>query len=356
MAFNREALRLQQELQLVVDDQIAGSVRSLTQQWVRAWKIVSSEWAAITKRLAAETVANGAPTRRTLRRARNIQHGLTTIRAMLDEIADSAGGMLADQSQILVREAARKQAQIIAASLPRGSAVRESVLRQALVPNRQLDAIIRRTTQRITSDLLPLSLEATEAVMDQLIVGAARGQNPRAVARQMLTQVQGAFNGGLTRALVVARTEGLDGHREAAQVAQNQHADVLDGWQWLAKLSNRTCPACWGMHGTEHPLTEPGPRGHQQCRCARVPKTKSWRDLGIDIPEPPSLIRNGEQEFGRLPRRQQLEVMGPTRLRALESGRATWDELAQLRHNSGWRDAYYVRPVDDFRKRMNLTA
>lgn len=350
MAPNRETLRLLAAQRLVVDEQMGTAVRTLTEQWVRAWKIAEREWATITKQLAAEIAINGAPSRRTLRRARNIQHGLNTIRALLDEMSDAAGGMLADQSQILVRDAARKQAGIIASQLPKGSAVRAAVEREALVPNRQLDAIIRRTTQQITSRLRPLSAEATDAVIDQLITGAVRGQNPRRVAAQMLEQVNGAFNGGLSRALNVARTEGIDAHRAAAQAAQNQHSDVLDGWQWLATLNTRTCPACWGKHGSKHPLSERGPDGHQQCRCARAPLTKSWAELGLDVPEPPSLIRDGQQEFRRLSKSEQLEVMGPTRLRALDTGRAAWGDLAQLRHNDGWRDGYYVRPVSSFRK------
>jgi len=345
VAVSRETLRLIAAQQLVVDEQMALAGRRLTASWVRAWRLVKAEWADITRQLAT-----GEPlTRAQIRRARNVQRALNTIRAMLDELATEAGGMLADQSQVLVHDAARNQAKIIASQLPAGDPRRAAVLREALLPNRQLDAIIRRTTQQITSRLRPLSAEATEAVVDQLVLGAARGTNPRLIAARMLDQVNGAFNGGLTRALVVARTETLDAHRIAAQQAQDQHADVLSGWQWVAKLEARTCPACWGMHGTKHDLKEAGPHGHQQCRCARVPVTKTWRELGIDVPEPPSLIRDGEREFKRLPRQQQLEVMGPTRLKALQSGDAGWDQLAQLRHNPGWRDGYYARPIRDFK-------
>ena len=353
MAVNRETIRLTKELELVVDDQVAGWVRRLTASWVRSWALVEAEWKTVTEQLAREAQA---PSRRTLRRARNVRRALNSMRDQLDGLVALTNGMLVGGTRDLVLESARMQARIIAAQLPRNSVARALVESRDPLPNRQLERIVRRTAQQITSQLRPLSAEATDAVIDQLVIGAARGQNPRLTASRMLQQVRGGFNGGLTRALVVARTETIDAHRDAARTSQNQHTDVLSGWQWVAKLSDRTCPACWGLHGTKHPLDEPGPQGHQQCRCARVPVTKTWRELGIDIPEPPSLIRDGEQEFGRLPRRQQLDIMGPTRLRALESGRATWDELAQLRKNPGWRDGYYVRPVSDFRRRMNRTA
>lgn len=356
MAINRETLRLSKELELIVDDQLAIGARRLTAAWVRSWGIVEAEWKHITVQLAKEVAANGVPSRQTLRRARNIQNALNTTRAMLQELVTLTGGTLVGQTQFLVLETARMQARLIASQLPRGSAVRAQVERQAETPNRQLEAIIRRTTQQITSTLIPLSDEATQAVFDQLITGAARGQNPRTVARQMLDQVQGAFNGGLTRALNVSRTELMDGHRAAAQAAQNRHSDVLEGWQWLAKLGQRTCPACWSLHGSLHPLDESGPNGHQQCRCARTPVTKSWASLGIKVPEQPSAVRDGREVFNGLPAKQQLEIMGPTRLQGLKSGQVDWQELSHVRSNPGWRDAQYARPVSDFVNRINRTA
>jgi SPP1 gp7 family putative phage head morphogenesis protein len=356
VAINRETLRLTQQLELIVDDQIATAVRQLTAAWVRSWRLVEAEWYAVTVQLAKEVAAGGTPTRRTLRRAENVRGAIITTRAQLDELVRLTGGTLAGSSRFLVLETARMQARLIAAQLPRGSADRARVERRADVPNRQLDAIVRRTTQQITSTLRPLTAEATNAVMDQLIVSAARGQNPRVAARQMLKQVNGAFNGGLTRALNVARTELMDAHRTAAEVAQNPHSDVLEGWQWLAKLGDRTCPACWSLHGSKHPLSEAGPHGHQQCRCARAPLTKTWRELGIDIPEPPSLVRDGRAEFDQLPAARQLEIMGPTRLQGLKSGRVDWGELAYLKHNTGWRDAFYATPVRDISARLNQSV
>lgn len=356
MAATRETIRLHKELQLVVDDSVSGWIRQLTAAWVRSWKLVEKEWIDVTNQLAIETANGATPSRRTVRRLKNVRRALNTTRAMLDELTVLTGGTLVGGVPDVVLETARMQSRLIASALPRGSAPRELVESRDSLPNLQLDRIVRRTAQQITSSLRPLTAEATEAVMDRLIIGAARGQNPRAIASQMLRQVNGAFNGGLSRAINVARTEALDAHRDAARTVQNRNSDVLEGWQWLATLTSRTCPACWSLHGSKHPLSERGPDGHQQCRCSRAPLTKSWAELGLDIPEPPSLIRDGQQEFATLPRRQQLEIMGPTRLRALESGRATWDELAQLRHNDGWRDGYYVRPVRTFQNRMGKTA
>lgn len=351
MAVTRETLRLMARLELIISSKLGASEAKMTTAWARAWRTIQSEWSALARIVAADIAEGKQPSRRTLARLRNVRAAAASTQAMLEQLIGSTGGILADDVLSIAQQTSAAQHRIITSMLPPGAP-----LGHEGVPNRQLEAIVRRTTQQITSTLRPLSAEATEAMIEQLMAGAIRGQNPRDVARQMLRNVQGEFSGGLFRAKNIARTELLDAHRQAAAVTQNQYDDILSGWQWLAHLTARTCPACWGMHGTEHELSEPGPNGHQQCRCSRVPKTKSWADLGFAISEPPSLIRGGQQEFGQLSAKDQLAVMGPTRLAALKSGSADWSELAQLKHNPSWRDAYYVRPVADFRPRMNRSA
>jgi hypothetical protein len=70
------------------------------------------------------------------------------------------------------------------------------------------------------------------------------------------------------------------GHRERA---------TLQGWEWLSSRAATTCPACWAQDGTIHELTETGPDGHVNCRCTRMVRTKTWRELGIDLDEPAGL-------------------------------------------------------------------
>jgi hypothetical protein len=112
---------------------------------------------------------------------------------------------------------------------------------------------------------------------------------------------EGGFNGGLSRALTIARTETISAHREAAAVSHQENADTLAGWRWLCALSDRSCPACLAKNGELHPVSEPGPQGHANCRCSRVPVTKSWRDLGIDLDEPAEqrerrVVGSGDEE------------------------------------------------------------
>jgi hypothetical protein len=228
----------------------------------------------------------------------------------------------------------------------------------------EIDAIVRRTAEQINARHWPLADEATERMKRELVRGVVVGDNPRDAAARMVRNLEGEFNGGLARALNLARTEIIAAHREAAQIGQERHEDVLDGWVWMCELNasrGRTCPACLALHGTVHPLSEPGPKGHQQCRCSRAPKTKSWADLGFDdIDEPDDLVPDGRALFDSLPEAEQVEIMGRRRLALLRSGDITWEDLPELRTTSGWRDSWGTRSIRDLeriaRQRRNGAA
>ena len=99
------------------------------------------------------------------------------------------------------------------------------------------------------------------------------------------------------------------------------------------------------MHGTQHPVTDPGPLGHPNCRCARVPVLKSWRDLGIDIDEPDDILSNAGDTFAALPKERQLQVLGPQRWAAWDRGDYPMGSWASRRENSGWRPSYVTSPA-----------
>jgi len=222
-----------------------------------------------------------------------------------------------------------------------------------------LDAIVTRTGQQVTSSARPLSADATDAMNRALVRGVAVGANPNVVARDMLARVEGAFNGGLTRAITIARTEILDAYRDTSRYTHTANADVLDGWVWMATVTGRsatrTCPGCWAMHGRVFPTWQAGPLDHQQGRCARLPKAKPWRELGIDLDEPDDLIPDARVLFDSLPEADQVAILGRTRLNLLRSKAIAWDDLAVRRDNPGWRPSYVPTPVRDLRRIADRT-
>lgn len=344
MAITRETIRLSRELRILIRDTENEAVRSLVRSWALAWQEIEGEFMLAIQDLLAVTPGQW-PTRAQIARAERAQAALNLALTRIDELADFAGVLIERAGVDAVYRAVEWQPKIIASQLP--PSVGDAALLAGSfdrISRDAIDAIVERTATQIHSTLRPLSTAAVDAMKRSLIRGVAVGENPRTTARLMLKRLEGDFNGGLTRALTIARTEILDAHRSGAAAAQMANADVLQGWVWLAQLDTRTCPSCWAQHGSRHALTETGPNDHQQGRCARMPVTKSWADLGFDVEEPPSVLPDARTVFDGLSRADQLKIMGPTRLKALDNG-APWVGLTQRRTTKGWRDSWAPRPA-----------
>lgn len=343
---------LRTQLDLVVDQQ----ARDLVRAWALAWDEVAPDLSAVLVELL--TTSGARITRTQMLRSQRLMRALAVIAARLEELADEAGVRVTGDLQQVIATAGAAQASVIDSQLPPGSRLVDAAGWDR-VDSRQIEAIVARSTQVIVSSLEPLSPEVMAVVRRELIRGVAAGSNPRETARRMVRRVEGHVNGrwGLSRALNVARTETLDAHRVAAQVGQRQHADVLTGWAWVSALDSRTCPSCWAMHGSHHPLTEPGPFDHPQGRCARVPRTKSWAELGFgDVDEPPDLLPDGQARFLALTPAEQKAILGPTRYAAWVAGDYPIEDWSARRENPTWRPSYQVSPAPKGGRRSRNAA
>ena len=266
--------------------------------------------------------------------------------AALRYAADYAARRLvetAQQSSAVVTGAARR---LIELSLSDAAALIGAQLPTSWPLNRpakpELDAIVQRATTQITSRMWALSDEASEAMRRRLIQGVAAGRNPRETARLMVRDVEGDFDGGLARAQVIARTETIDAYRAGARAHHEANADVLAGWVWLANLSERTCPSCVAMHGTEHALDEPGPLDHPQGRCSRMPLVKPELVPGAPTPT----IESGPEWLARQPEGVQRSVLGPRRFEAWQDGDYPASRWAVRRESPDWRASYAPGPIN----------
>lgn len=343
MAVTWRTLALQrgmaEQLRLITDRQ----TRLLVAAWVDAFDEIAPDLNAA---LLEQLVAGERVTRAQLLRSTRLRKALSVIAEQLQALASQTGVVITGDLQAVIDAAGGAQASVLDSQLPSGFMSSAQLDMWSRVDARQIEAIVKRSTQQITSRTRALSREAQAAVRRELIRGVAAGSNPRVTAARIIARTEGRFNGGLTRALVISRTETLDAHRAAAALGQAQHPDVLAGWTWLATLDTRTCPSCWAQHGSEHPVSEPGPYDHQQGRCARCPRTKTWAELGLNnIPEPPSLLPDAGQLFAQMPAADQLAVLGPGRYAAYADGRFPMDQWAVRRSTPGWRDSYGVAKV-----------
>lgn len=356
MAINRRTLRLLDGMRLSIDATVDRAVADLVAAWGRAWNELAGEWDAALADLVAASKDGQWPSRRQITRAKRARDALAATRDALDELTADFGVRVLQDLPTLTTDAADWEARLIASQLPEQAGITADLAASFnRVDTAALDAIVERTTDRITALSKPLAPQAEQAMKSVLIRGVALGDNPRAAAAEMLNRVGGAFDGGLNRALVIARTEMLDAHRASAYGQDMANEDTLHDWIWTAQLDARTCPSCWAKHGTHHPLEQPGPEDHQQGRCARVPKTKTWRELGFDIDEPEDLLPDARTVFDGLPEEDQVAIMGQARLGLLQSGQVSWDDLTVKRSTDGWRDSWAPRSTRNLLRLANAS-
>lgn len=341
MAITAKTRRLANELRAELVRVTDGHQRAMLDAWVRAWDEVAPDLRDTLEQIIREA-KGGAVSHGALLRNARLRRSLAHIADRLDRLTRDAGVQVTGDLRGLIDAAGEAQAAIIASQLPGVGQDLVDLDAWSRVDTRQIDAIVRRTTEQITAAHYPISERAYAAVQRELTRGIASGANPRVTARRMVARAEGPFNGGLGRALTIARTETLDAYREASRLSQVEHADVLDGWQWQASLGKRTCPACLSMSGQVFPLSTPGPEGHQNCRCARLPVVKSWRDLGFDVDEPESVLPSSSDYFEGLTAAEQRDILGDTGYDAWKRGDWPMSQWAVKRETPGWRDSYVV--------------
>jgi len=336
MAFSDESESLVNRLRNQIATIQQEQVRNATIAWARGWDDVAPELARALDELVI-AAGEGRLTRAQINRVERLTNALNLISVRLGELVDRTAAEVIGDLEKVVNNAGFITELMVNSQLPTGLPSERDTSLWARIDPIRIDEIINRTTEQITARTLPLQPEATRVMKRELVRGMLTGANPRTTARRMLVRTEQQFNGGLSRALTIARTEMMDAHRTAAQLSESLHTDVVIGWTWVAGLGSRTCPACWSMHGQQFPPSVPGPLGHQNCRCVRVPVTKSWKDLGFDIEEPRSTLPDGGAEFAKLSKADQLAILGPARLAAWDRGDFPMSKWAVRRQTPEWR-------------------
>lgn len=320
------------------------TTRDLVRAWSSAWAEILDEYAEAVDDLIKRSADGKLAPRHVYNRAAKAQKAVQHAAERLDELGKQAGVTINGRVVDLVKTADHWTDALALSQMPPGSTWAGLEMSWTTPSDRAIDAIVKRTTQQVESALRPLSRGAEQAMKRELVRGVAAGKNPRVTARRMINRSRGVFDGGLPRAMNIARTEMIDSYRRAADETRKSNS-MIKGWIWYATLDHRTCGSCLAMAGTEHPSSESGPHDHQQGRCTAIPLTKSWADLGLDIPEPKPITQDGEAWFNRQSEKVQHGIVGPARLKALQDGKIEFSDLAVRRSNVGWRDSYGMPAV-----------
>lgn len=327
----QEAARQRARLKAIEDAQTREITRSYTQV---AQRLVSN-LRALTDLIERET-ARGVEVRPVWLFAQDRYRKLISdLEAHTQRFLASAAVTISDGQRTAVDEAFADGQRL--AKLALGPAPDNVILRVTgawdRLPGAALDTFIGRAQDGAAlgdflTELAPLS---PHKVKDTLAFGVAAGKNPRVIARE----VQQAAQITPQRALVIARTEIVQAHRQA--VTETWKATgVVQTWTWRCARDSRTCPACWAMDGTEHPIDEEM-GSHPQCRCARIPRTRSWAELGLaGVPDRRPVLAPAGDVFAALVEADRLAVLGRAKLDAYNNGDITLQDLVKPTSSERW--------------------
>lgn len=342
MTVNRDALRVDAELDRLLLEDLNGHEAALVAAFSDVLRVTRQEAEAIATAMV-EAAAEGRSVSGLLARDERVRLGLSAIREAIEQAVDTSLARVPVEVEDTARRSADGARGMITAQM--GGTLRAE-LRSSVVaasPD-QIAAIVERSTQRIVSQSRPLGAAAEVAMRREIRRGVAVGENPRQTARRMVRALEDATDLQLSRAMTIARTEQIDASRTAGQATEEANADVLAGWEWQAHSDERLCPACLSMHGTRYDTDTPGPLGHPNCRCSRIPVTKSWAELGFTgMTDPEPVGETREQILADMSDDDMRRMLGARGYQAWKAGTYPPDRWAVRRDNDDWRPSYQVR-------------
>ena len=97
-------------------------------------------------------------------------------------------------------------------------------------------------------------------------------------------------------ARVLVHSSVMTAANQARLATFRKNARLIKGLRWLATLDSRSCVVCmaldgqaWNLDGEKLPQTKvdfTAPPKHFGCRCILSPIPKTFKDIGLNIPEP----------------------------------------------------------------------
>lgn len=327
----RRPLSVLQQLRVDVGRIADRAVADVLGGWLRGWDVLSPHWQQAVAAAVEQAGDRGpvAPWRiarlpEVASAVRRTEVTLSAVVAASTRSAQTAVGeavAVTESRQPRLLKALGADAATIG-SLPAGAA--EQVAAQA--------------SKQVARSMNPLAGDVGVALQRSFLRAVAT-RSPKADA-----SLKAVFDTGARRAVATTQTATLDSYRDTA-ARVDAASNVVTGWLWISTLDLSSCSACWVMHGTLHPTTEPGPLDHPCGRCARLPV----------VGEPPA-VADAQKKFRRLPRTQQVKILGANRLRLFLAGDVRWADLATRRTNTGWRDSFVPASLADLQSRSGRRA
>lgn len=170
----------------------------------------------------------------------------------------------------------------------------------------------------LLADAWPQAIDQTTSA---LVRGVALGYGPERIAKM----VNDGLGTGLSRSLVIARTETLRAYRTSKMEVWRE-SGLVEGFQRVASHSRRTCPACLMSDGefielqadfAEHPVGRCG-----LLPCKRRSQLHVWQ--------------YGPEWFEQQPPATQIDILGPGRHAAWKAGKFGLRDVPAIEPNNVW--------------------
>jgi hypothetical protein len=209
-------------------------------------------------------------------------------------------------------------------------------------------------------------------MMEELQAGVLQGEGYAKLTRRLLSDFE------LTKreAITLTRTYVQTANVQAQEAVYATNADIVPRVKWCATLENiysstgrGTCLRCAALDGREWERDAKRPNAplHPRCRCVILPVTKSFKELGFDLPELEDAARpytkrpdknidaGGKRTIEEVGQHQgdykswfeaqsdafKRDAVGPNRLELLKAGKVQFGDLVD--------DAGRTRTLDDLK-------
>lgn len=297
--------------------------------------------------LLREIAATDTPKVSTLHRSRRYRNILRVIEEETYRFAQQTAGLVTRAQLEALHRVASHQRELLPASLGPAPGYAIAAVDASFVtfPLEAFQQMVGNAGDgKPLGDLLEkIAPKARQELADVLTDGVARGLSPRQTAR-LFRRKSGVT---ATRALTISRTETLRAYRQATHETMQANRAIVQKWIWHAQLDDRTCSSCAIMSGTEHSVDEPF-GSHINCRCAQVPKTATWEDLGFKgIPDTNPQIPKGTDWLDKLSDAKRDRIMGKGVNQLHREGKVNYKDLVTKTSSKKWGKGVKPTPLKE---------
>ncbi|MEM7345913.1 MAG: minor capsid protein [Chloroflexota bacterium] len=329
-------VQLTREYRQKLLDRDASATAEMVQRWQTVEQSLLQSIIELSTYMAEERTAGNEISYNKLLQLRRYQRLLGQIQLQLAQYNAFADGLISNNVNTNIQDGLVDALNLIDAALPEDQSVVNIAFDRIGVEATENIAALARAGNPLNQILERSYPLAAAALTDKLLIGTARGINPREVAR---SAVREGLAQGLNHILLVARDQQIRAYREASR-QQYQASNVVKQYMRIAAKQTRTCMACLALDGTIYD-TDQLMALHPQCRCAMIPLVD-----GFDPPQ----FQRGEDWFKQLSPEVQKKMMGEGAYAAWQEGQFEFSRLAKVTKNKTWGPSTRVRPLKELVK------